>query len=81
MAKNIFTVTVDVNNPSQTEFSKKVTPKFIEKTLNSAITKMNLSGPERSKFTIQVAGGGPFTDWEEYRIWLREMVRRPNDPR
>jgi len=45
MTKRIFAVTVDVNDHSQTKFSKKITPKFIEKTLNLVITKMNLSSP------------------------------------
>jgi hypothetical protein len=81
MTKKVFTVTIDVNDSSQARFSKKVTPRFIQSALDSAITNINLSGPEQSPFTIQVAGGGPFTDKEAYRIWLRDAVKRPSDSR
>ena len=81
MTKKVFTVTVDVNNSSQTEFLGKVTPQFIERTLNSAIARMNRTGSKGSQFTIQVAGGEPLTQAEQYRVWLREIVGRSSDPR
>ena len=81
MTKKVFTVTVDINDSLQTQFSGKVTPQFIERTLNSAMAKINRAGPERSQFTIQVTGGGPLTQAEQYRVWLREMVGRLSDPR
>jgi len=81
MPRMIFTVTIDVDVSLQPKLSDLVTPEFLERTLDTAIAKAARTGPDHLPCTVRVAGGGPLTEMEQSRVWLREMLGRLSHPR
>lgn len=81
MPRIIFTVTINLSSSLQPNFSSLVTPDFVEKAVSTEIAKTLPTDLDSLPCTVTVSGGGPLTEKEQYRIWLREMSVRSRDPR
>jgi hypothetical protein len=76
MPRIIFTVTINLDSALQSRFSTLVTPGFLESTVSQEIAKALPADPDNLLYTVTVTRGGPLTEKEQYRVWLREMSVR-----
>lgn len=81
MPRMIFTVTIDAHGSIPTNPSELLTPDFLEKNIGEALARVAQNNPGHPPYTVTVSGGGPLTEIEQYRVWLREMLERASDPR
>ncbi len=81
MPRMIFTVTIDAHGSIPTNPSELLTPDFLEKNIGEALARVARNNPGHPPYTIKVSGGGPLTEIEQYRVWLRETLERAHEPR
>jgi len=81
MPRMVFTVAIDIDMALEANVSSLVTPEFLERAVYAEIAKAVPTVPDHPPCSVTVSGGGPLTEKEEYRIWLREMSGRSRDPR
>lgn len=81
MPRMIFMVTIDLSSALQPSLSGLVTPDFVERAVSTEIAKAVPTDLDSLPCTVTVSGGGPLTEKEQYRVWLREMSGRSKGPR